>query len=94
MERLQRSTQRQQLVHAELAAARLLRRRQHQVQIGRTTRAHLRSQVHGQRADDGVAALHIGRVEVRHMAIERGAVLLHPLQGAGVAADEPGSHGR
>ena len=41
---------------------------------------------------DAVAALHLGRVKVRHMAVKRGAALLHPLQGAGVAADEPGGH--
>ena len=92
MKRLQRSAQRLQIVRAEFLAALLRWHLQRQVQVGRTARAHLRGQVHGQRANHGVAALHLGRVQVWHMAVKRGAALLHPLQGAGVAADEPGGH--
>lgn len=64
------------------------------MQIGRTACADLRRKVDWQRADNGITALHLGWIEVGHVAIEGGAVLLHPLQCARVAADEKGSHGR
>lgn len=94
MERLQRSPQHLQLLGAEFLPAQVGRRGQCEVQVGCAARAHLRGQVYGQGANDGVAGLHLGRLEVQHMVVERGAALLHPVQGAGVAADKPGGHER
>src|SRR5574337_55659 len=94
LEPLQRSTQPAQFVGTEFATARLVRHGEDQVPVRRAARADLRRQLHRRGADDGVARRDECHVEVRHAAVEGGAVPLHPLQGAGVAADEPSGHGR
>ena len=92
MKALQRSTERLQIIGTQFSPARLRRHLKRQMPVHRTACTHPCGQIDRQRADDGVARLHLRGIEVRHMPVKGRAVLVHPVQGAGVAADEPSGH--
>ncbi len=92
MKRLQRCTQNLQILNAELLSALLRWHFEHQMPVGIAALAHLRSKVDRERANDAVTRLHLDRVEVGQVWVKSGAVLLHPVQRAGVAGDEKSSY--
>ena len=86
---LQAGTQGFQLLRAQFLPAFICRHLQRQMPVCRMAGADLRGQLDGQGANDGVARLHLGGVEVGNMAVKGRAVRLHPVQCTRVAADEP-----
>lgn len=66
---------------------------QAEVEVAATLAADGSGQVHGQGANDGVAALDVCGVQVTGVLVDAQALLRSPRNGTGVAADEPSGHG-